>query len=131
MRFFEFNSDNDATVDKFIVILKNHVGRASSKKAPSKLNWNALSTLTRNAGFEFAADYETFKAMYDSTPIIQNLVKNFDKTGIELNVPGAEEPGDANEPIPNGGKDSAQTIDKIASLAAAGQLAQAQATPQV
>jgi hypothetical protein len=69
--------------------------------------------------------------MYDSNPTIQGLVKNFDKNGIELNVPGAEEPGDENEPIPNGGKDSAQTVDKIAASAAPAQLAQATATPQV
>ena len=90
-----------------------------------------MQNISKTSGFEFAADYETFKAMYDSNPTIQGLVKNFDKTGIELNVPGAEEPGDATEPLPNGGKDSAQTVDKIASSAAAGQLAQAQATPQV
>jgi hypothetical protein len=130
MRFFEFAGD-DAGLDKFVMILKNHIGRASSKKAPSKLNWNALQNISTNAGFEFAADYETFKSMYDSNPTIQGLVKNFDKNGIELNVPGAEEPGDANEPIPNGGKDSAQTVDKIAASAAPAQLAQATATPQV
>jgi len=130
MRFFEFSGD-DVAVDKFIMILKNHIGRAASKKVPSSLNWNALHNITNNAGFEFAADYETFKAMYDSNPTIQSLVKNFDKNGIELNVPGAEEPGDETEPIPNGGADSAQTVDKIASSAAPQQLAQAQATPQV
>lgn len=129
MRFYEFKGD--AAADKFIMILKNHIGRASSKKSSSKLNWNALDSMVRNAGFEFVADYETFKSMYDSNPVIQNLVKNFDKTGIELNVPGAEEPGDANEPIPNGGKDSAQTVDKIAASAAPSQLAQSQATPQI
>lgn len=130
MRFFEFRSD-DAGLDKFVMILRNHIGRAASKKAPSKLNWNALQRIMTMSDFEFAADYETFKSMYDSNPTIQAMVKTFNKDGIELNVPGAEEPGDAKEPTPNGGADSAEVIGKMAAGAADKQIAQNQTTPQV
>ena len=129
MRFFEF-ADTDAGLDKFVMTLRNFIGRASSKKAPAKLNWASLQKITNDNGFEFAADYETFKSIYDSSPVIQSLVKNFNADGIELNVPGAEEPGDAGEPTPKGGKDSEEAVAKIAASAAPQQLAQQQAGVQ-
>jgi hypothetical protein len=125
MRFFEFQGSG-AGIDKFIMALRNHIGRASSKKSPAKLNWNAISSMSKAYGFEFAADYETFKSMYDSNPALQSLVKNFNDDGIELNVPGA--PDDKNPP---GTQDSGEEVEKIASSAAPKQLAQSQQTPQV
>lgn len=122
MRFFEF-ADSDAGLDKFVMILRNFVGRAASKKSPAKMNWNGLQQIANSSGFEFAADYETFKSMYDSSPAIQSLVKNFNDQGLELNVPGA---ADA-EPNSNGTKapqDSQAAVDKIAASAAPQQLAQ-------
>ena len=128
MRFFEFQGDDG--VDKFVMVLRNYVGRASSKKAPAKLNWNGLQQVLRSMGFEISADYETFKAMYDASPAIQGLVKNFNDQGIELNVPGApdEQPkGDGTK----GPEDSQAAVDQTAASAAAGQLAKSQATPQI
>jgi hypothetical protein len=123
MRFFEFTGD-DANIDKFIMALRNHVGRAASKKAPSKLNWNALNKMTTSTGFEFSADYETFKSIYDTNPIVQTLVKNFNADGLELNVPGAEEPGDATAQTPvKSGETSQDAVDKMAASAAPQQLA--------
>ncbi len=122
MRFFEFSAA-DAGIDKFVMILKNFIGRASSKKESAKLNWASLQKIAADNGFEFAADYETFKSMYDSTPTIQTLVKNFNADGIELNVPGAAEPGDDNAQSPvNSGETSQDAVDKIAASAAPQQL---------
>jgi hypothetical protein len=129
MRFFEF-ADADAGLDKFVMTLRNFIGRAASKKAPSKLNWASLQKITNDNGFEFAADYETFKSIYDSSPIVQSLVKNFNADGVELNVPGAEEPGDEGEPTPKGGDDSEEAVAKIAASAAPAQLSQNQAGVQ-
>ena len=123
MRFFEF-ADSSVDVDKFVMILRNFVGRAASKKSPAKLNWNGLQKIAKLSGFELAADYETFKSMYDSTPAIQVLVKNFNADGIELNVPGApdaEPKGDGTQTP----QDSQAAVDKIAASAAPKQLAQA------
>ena len=124
MRFFEFAAA-DVGVDKFITILRNFIGRAASKKSSARLNWNGLQKIAQDSGFEFAADYETFKSIYDSNPAIQNLVKNFNDQGIELNVPGApdaEPQGDGTQTS----KDSQAAVDKIAASAAPKQL-QAQA----
>ena len=121
MRFFEFSGD-DAGIDKFIIALRNHIGRAASKKAPANLNWSAVGKMSQANGFEFAADYETFKSMYDSNPVLQSLVKNFNADGIELNVPGApnEEPTGDGTQTP---QDSQAAVDKIAASAAPQQLA--------
>ena len=128
MRFFEFAGDDAG--DKLVIVLRNYIGRAASKKAPAKLNWNGLQQVLRTNGFEMAADYETFKAIYDGSPAIQALVKNFNDEGIELKVPGApdEEPKGDGTQSP---QDSQAAVDKMAASAAPQQLAQQTATPKV
>ena len=127
MRFFEFSSDDQG--DKFVMVLRNYIGRAASKKAPSSLNWAGLNKVLSTSGFELSADYETFKAMYDGSPAIQAMVKNFNERGLELKVPGA--PDDQEQSPQQAGKTSQDQVDQTADSAAAGQLAQSQQTPQV
>lgn len=118
MRFLEF-ANNDLGLDKFIAIMKNQIGRASSKKTSAIFNWAAIQQIADKVGFELVADYETFKAIYDSTPALQNIVKNFDADGIELNVPGTDK--DTQTPIKQG-QTSQDAVDKIAASAAPQQL---------
>ena len=125
MRFFEFTGGGDQ--DRFLIVLRNYIGRASSKKAPAKLNWAGLNRVLQTNGFELTADYETFKSMYDSSPAIQNMVKNFNADGIELNVPGAPDSNAKQEPTQGKGQDSEAAVAKIAASAAPQQLAQSQA----
>lgn len=119
MRFFEF-ADTDMGLDKFVMILKNFIGRSASKKQPAKLNWNALQKIATDSGFEMGADYETFKSIYDSTPAVQKLVKNFNADGIELNVPGTDK--ETETPV-SSGETSQDAVDKMAASAAPQQLA--------
>jgi hypothetical protein len=122
MRFFEF-ADSDVGVDKFVMVLRNFIGRAASKKQPAKLNWSALQKIAGDSGFEMGADYETFKSMYDSSPAIQGLVRNFNADGVELNVPGTADTGEVGAESPvNKGETSQDAVDKIAAGAAAGNL---------
>ncbi len=100
----------DAGIDKFVIALRNHIGRASSQKAPAALTWDAIAQMSRANGFEFAADYETFKAMHDAHPMIQNMVHNFNDRGVVLNVPGAPNDKHATQD----GKTSQDEVDKIA-----------------
>ena len=120
MIFFEF-VDTDLGLDKFVMILKNFIGRAASKKQAAKLNWSALQKIATDSGFEMGADYETFKSMYDSSAVIQGLVKNFNADGIELNVPGTDK--DTETPVSQG-QTSQDAVDKIAAGAAAQNLTQ-------
>jgi hypothetical protein len=126
MRFFEFGGNPGIEVDRFVMVLRNYIGRSASQKAPAKLNWGGLNKVLSTNGFELTADYETFKAMYDSSPALQAMVSNFNDEGIELKVPGA---GDEAEK-PNGTQDSQAEVDKAAASAAPAQLAQQTATPQ-
>ena len=119
MRFFEF-SNNDS--DTLMMVLRNYIGRAASKKSPAKLNWPGFNRVLKSNGFEIMTDYETFKAVYDSSPAIQQMVKNFDDDGIELNVPGAPDPSTGTNK-PDGTQDSQAAVDKIAASAAPQQLA--------
>lgn len=116
MRIFEFSEDE--TLEKLVIILRNFIGRASSKNAPVKLNWSGLNAILRKNGASVAADYETFKSMYDSSPVLQSIVKNFNDDGIELQVPGAQE-----EPTTSNSQDSQDAVDKTAASAAPQQLA--------
>lgn len=122
MRIFEFAGEDN--LDKFTVVLRNFVGRNSSKKAAAKLNWEALNRIMKASGIELMADYETFKSMYDKSAQLQTLVKNFNSNGIELNVPGAPDSQQAGDGTAEPG-DSQAAVDKIAAGAAPQQLAQA------
>jgi len=123
MRFFEF-ADADAGLDKFVMILRNFIGRASSKKEPAKLNWASLQKIATDSGFEMGADYETFKSMYDSSPALQNLVHDFNADGINLNVPGTDR--ETETPVKQGESPS-DAVAKMAASAAPKQMAQSQA----
>jgi len=119
MRFVEFAPNQ--MIDRYVVVLKNLIGRASSKKSPAKLNWAGLNKILQSNDASIAADYETFKSMYDSSPALQNLVKNFNQDGIELNVPGAP---DADQEPTQGDQSSQDAVDATAASAAPQQLAQ-------
>ena len=109
MRINELTAD--VGIDKFIMALRNHIGRAASQKAPANLTWDAVAQMSRSNGFEFAADYETFKAMFDANPIIQNLVKNFNDRGIVLKVPGVSSDEEGKK---RSGETSQDAVDKVA-----------------
>jgi len=118
--FFEDEYTQDDVAERLIIVLKNLRGRAASKKVPAKFNWNGLQKIMKGSGVSLAADYETFKSIYDSVPAVQNIVKNFNADGIELDVPGAP---DADKEAPKGKQSSQDAVDKIASSAAPKQLA--------
>ena len=52
MRFYEF-SDPTGTADKFILLLRNQIGRAASKKQPVVFNWDAVNAMARDIGLMF------------------------------------------------------------------------------
>ena len=107
MRFYEFAGDDIA--DRFVIVLKNYIGRAASKKAPSKLNWQGLNSVLKSSGSDITADYETFKSIYDVSPVVQQMVHDFNADGITLKVPGVSE----KEP-PQDGESSADKVDQMA-----------------
>lgn len=129
MRFFEFGSASPE-LDKFVLILKNEIMSYAKQRSRAVLNWTNVAALAKQVGFEVLADpksgYETFKSLYDTNPILQGMIKDFNQTGIELKVPGAPD-----DPKGSGTQDSQAQVDQTAASAAQGQLAQAQQTPTV
>ncbi len=53
--------------------------------------------------------------MYDSSPAIKNLVRDFNADGVNLNVPGTDK--DTETPVKSG-ETSQDAVDKIAASAA-------------
>lgn len=124
MKFFEFAGDDN--MDKFTVVLKNLIGRYASKKSPANFNWAALDHIMVSSGVELMANYETFKAIYDSNPQLQSLVKDFNEKGLELEIPGVKD----DDELPDDTEDGQDAVDQIASGAAPKQLDQQSQTPQ-
>jgi len=125
MRFYEFESQ---PADRFVLAIKNYIGTAAIKKLPSKFNWAGFSNMLKMQGYELAADYETFKTIYDQLPPpIQELVLDFDDKTIQLNVPGVENDNPELEP----GQDSQNAVNQMAQGMAPQQLAQQSQTPKV
>lgn len=79
----------DSSDSDLVLLLRNMVSQANSQQQPSYLSWSALNSLMQNVGKE-QFDYDSFKASYDSNPIIQNLVHKFDAKGVELKTQKTE-----------------------------------------
>lgn len=118
MRFFEFNVNPNDNLDNLVLVLKNLIGRSSSKKQPAVLNWASINHMLKMTGQE-QLDYDAFKRIYDTTPAVQNLVKNFNADGIALKVPGVGSNPDEEKSDLQTSKDE---VNRIAAGAAAKQL---------
>jgi hypothetical protein len=113
MRFFEFHGE-----DKLVLILKNVIGRSSSKGQPARLNWEAINSILKRMGQE-QLDYDAFKNIYDRSAILQNLVHDFNADGLALNVPGSRDQDMGQETNP---QDSEEKVAQIAASNAEKQL---------
>ena len=100
----------EAISNNLVLLLRNLVAQANSKQQPSFLNWAALNNLMQNVGDE-QFDYDSFKAQYDSSPMIQKLVFKFDDRGVELKTYGTD-------PKKSQGGEKETSISKMAKNAA-------------
>lgn len=85
-------------------VLNNLKGRADSKNQPAVFSWPAVSQMMQNiTGQEI--DYDAFKATFDASPELKNLVDKFDDRGITIKtkakapvpgVPGNKQKSQAN-----------------------------------
>lgn len=80
----EDNLDNDT-----VLVLRNLISQANSQNQRSYLSWEALNQLMQNIG-DVQFDYDSFKQMYDASPMLKNLVHNFDSRGVELKTRAKE-----------------------------------------
>jgi hypothetical protein len=123
MRFYEIIAEDlgDDGLDKFVTVLKNFLGRSTSKRQPAFLNWEAIATIADNVNFEMLSNpdngFETFKQLYDGDPKakskLEPIIKDFNENGVELDVPGVKNPGETPEP-----DNSESPADAVAATAA-------------
>ena len=78
-------------------------------KEQFKVSFNQLDKLLQNIG-RGQFNYETFKSAYDSDAKIKNLVKNFDREGIELKSSEMDD-------LPMGKKKDPKAVSKMAKRA--------------
>lgn len=76
MRLFEVASRFE---DDLLTALHSVIGKRDSLT----LSYNAMSNILKNLGYGHI-DYRTFNHMYDTMPALQELVKDFNETHIEL-----------------------------------------------
>lgn len=70
-------------MDPLILTLRAVQSSANQSKSGASLSWDAIN----NMGQQFGApgiDFDRFAARFDSDPVIQGMVDNFDKSGIVL-----------------------------------------------
>ena len=128
MRIFEITGDD--SLDKFLMVLRNQIGRSSKRSTPAPLSWEAVASMAKSAGFEVMADpntaFSVMKDLYDTDPVsrakLEQLVKNYNQNdGLTLKVPGA--PDEEKSPTQGGEKTSQDAVDQMAASAAPQQLA--------
>jgi len=132
MRFFEIITEEKYNgLDNFVILLKNLVGRYTSKRQQAPFNWEAVAQMAKKSEFEVlgnpANGYETFKSLWDKDPkakaLLEPLVKNFNAQGLELNIPGAP---DADKEPTQGGESPEDAVAKTAAGAVNQQISQNQ-----
>jgi hypothetical protein len=76
-----------------IRILTNLQSRADSKGVTAQFAWPAVSKMMQNVTGQ-DVDYDAFKAQFDATPELKNIVDNFDENGITIKTKAKkQEPG--------------------------------------
>lgn len=123
MRIFEFDDSADPGREYAIRVklaLGNLIGRSESKGQAANYNWQFLNQLPELKGIKL--NQATFAKIYDKYPMVRELVKNFEPSGISLKVPGVsqekEEPGSDIDK-------SKEKVNQAAASAAPKQLAKA------
>ena len=83
MRLFEV-AGNELEQD-LVLLFRNQIQRANAENSPAELSYQAITSLMKSAGHG-SFDYGIFKSLYDQSPEIQAIVKNFNEEGVVLNT---------------------------------------------
>ena len=75
---------------------------ANQTKTGASLSWDAIN----NMGQQFGApgiDFDRFAARFDSDPVLQGMVDNFDKSGIVLKTQSSQQQAQPGQQAPEQG----------------------------
>jgi hypothetical protein len=85
-------------MDPLILVLRSIQNSANDRHSAAPLTWDALNRATQAYGAP-DIDYERFAQMYDSNPVLQGIVDNFDQNGIQIKTQqGSAQPMQGEEP---------------------------------
>lgn len=65
------------------MVLKSIQDTANNKNVPASMTWDALNRATQAYGAP-DVDFDSFSERFDSDPVIQSLIDNFDEHGIVI-----------------------------------------------
>jgi hypothetical protein len=65
------------------MVLRALQNSANNQNSQASLTWDALNRVTQSYGAP-DVDFETFSSMYDSDPVLQSVIDNFDEHGIQI-----------------------------------------------
>lgn len=83
MRLFEV-AGNELEQD-LVLLFRNQIQRANAEGSPAELSYPAITNLMKASGHG-SFDYGVFKSLYDVSPELQAIVKNFNEEGVILNT---------------------------------------------
>ena len=83
MRLFEV-AGNELEQD-LVLLFRNQIQRANAENSPAELSYQAITNLMKASGHG-SFDYGVFKSLYDASPDLQAVVKNFNQDGVVLNT---------------------------------------------
>jgi len=83
MRLFELAGDS--VEQDLVLLLRNYIQRANAQGVPAELSYEALTNLMKSTGHG-AFDYQAFKSIFDVSPELKSVVKNFNSDGVVLNT---------------------------------------------
>ena len=89
MRLFEV-AGNELEQD-LVLLFRNQIQRANAEGAPAELSYQAITNIMKSSGHG-SFDYGVFKNLYDTSPEIQAVVKNFNEDGVVLNTELQKDP---------------------------------------
>lgn len=98
------------------MVLKTIISKADSLGKIPKLKWDSLSKYAANAGIN-DLDFDAFETEYNSNPLIQSLVTDYNKDGITL-ISKKDQAQDSEEVTSEPGEDEFNQVDMMAKRAA-------------
>lgn len=65
------------------MVLRALQNSANNQKSEASMTWDALNRATQAYGAP-DVDYDSFAARFDSDPVLQSIIDNFDEHGIKI-----------------------------------------------
>lgn len=89
-------------MDPLILTLRAIQSNANQANSGASLSWDAINNMGRQFGSP-SIDFDRFAARFDSDPVIQGMVDNFDKSGVVLKTQSSQQQAPTGQQAPEEG----------------------------